>query len=170
MLLPKNGFLLFERTLDVYKTLIAASSEAELLVSQVLNERTVYQHIDVFQHLRLCRHANHLFKQIACVAPDGFSAPLFNGAGQFGKSFRLHHGVSACERDVCERVSQDGGENLFHAHALSGSDVPRLRIVATLATVGTACGISRSADARPVNHCFFDYSENGKHVCVPFRS
>ena len=121
---PQNHSLFFQRPLYVNQALVAAASEAELFVAQALDERAIYQYVDILQEFPLGRHGEQGFVRVARIAPDGLRALLPDSAGQLSESFGLHHGVATREGDVGKRVSKNGTENLLGSHGMSGMDIP----------------------------------------------
>lgn len=95
----------FSQTLlNVNKSLVTATSEEQICVTERLNEATINQDIDIRQKGSFILVLYNLFKSISRVAPYTFFALRLYYFCQFCKTFSLVHRVATCECDVAHVV------------------------------------------------------------------
>ena len=117
-----------------------------------LHERSVDQHVDLGQQFALILLYQAL-KRKARVAPHVFLRPTVYLPRQFGKACRLVHRVAPREGDAPRvGVGHDDAHNLLYGHLPSLVEIPRLRVVASLALMTAAGTVDGRPEPRPVDH------------------
>lgn len=150
----------FEGVAHIDDALVAAAAKKEGFIAERLDKGAIDEHVDLAQEGFLARVGKDLLESEAGVAPDGFGRSGADCAGEFGKSFGLEHRVAAAESNIGKRVGEDNVENFGNRGRCAGINVPRLRVVAARAMVGTSRRIDRSAKPRAIDSGVFDDPEN----------
>lgn len=140
---------------DIDETLVGAAAKQEGQVALTLHKRAIHQHIDLLQQSTPTGIGQKLFNTITRIAPDIMCGMIANDFGQLGESLGLKHRVAAGKGDI-----QIFGQHLFCHLVDIAQDtpcrIPRLRIMATRAMVGTASAIDRSPQSWAVDGCAMD--------------
>ena len=107
------------------------------------------------------------FERKTGVAPYAESGSTYC-FGQRHYGFGLVEGVSSRKRDI-EVIVKHCLHDLVDAHVVSGSEIPRLRIVTAGARMCAACEIDRRAKSRAIYRCAFNdfnYLQMAVHLCT----
>ena len=103
---PQDCLTCIERGLHVDQTLVRAPSEEQIGVTQALHERSIDEHVKLFQQLPLVVVDKRL-KGETRKAPDILISIGMNGTCQIGKARCLIHRIATREGDVGKGVVDD---------------------------------------------------------------
>src|SRR5574344_375163 len=157
IVVEQHSFTLFYRCLSIYKSLITATSEDQTLVAFFLNKTAVYQYIDSRQKRQFIFVVQYLFYSITAITPYSFIGFTLYQSRQFGKSQWLTHWISSTKRDIAKRIGFNDIEQSLNICHCAIVDIPRLRVLATLAMVITAGTIYRHTKPRTIDRCIFEH-------------
>ena len=120
----EHHFPLFEAFFHINEALVAATAIEEVGILQLLNERTIDQHVDLFEESALLRFAKEGFEREAREAPNGLMAACMDGACQLSESFGLIHRVASTEGDISKWVGEDDVHDFIGRHQFALVEIP----------------------------------------------
>ena len=137
--------------------LVGAAAEVELGIAKGFDERAVDQCVYIWKDPAHSLVGEDFFVCKAGIAPYVLACLLLYASGELRKGLDLIERITPGKGDIRELVGLDNLEQFIDADFPAAGEVPRLRIVAARAMMGTARTLDRRAESGAVGHGFFQY-------------